>query len=985
MVSVGSGGAQGNDRSGAPAISGNGRYVAFCSNATNFSDTSHGLDVFVYDRKTSETKLLSSSEVKPGPDRPAMSSDGRFVAFAQEGGDNAAQRLTLLERGVPELLPAEAVGESSFTAKWKPVEEAAGYRIDVSPDSNFTSFVTGYQDKAVSGASITVNGLDTGTTYYYRVRAVMDGDKVSSSSAFKDATTVSPEVGGDDAAKTNDSNGRQAKPNGHSVKAGHASAGCGSGATVNGKKYDTVFSDTVTAGWLGVIFSFKNFSVPEPGQGRLVITKTAPDKKYRAGFLFVNGQLIPIHQFLRSSETVFTTEITLKSKNWYWLMVNAQRGAGLSIEFQAESPEPVEPPTASLSIEPSVITLGGSATLTWSVGGADSISIDNSVGSVADTGSKEVYPAATTTYTMTAENAAGATTATASITVRPDVEPQPEGSFGAMYEDLIPLDTTLKSYDDKRFSLVTGKVTDVAGAPLAGVKVSIHDHAEFGSVRTDANGAYTLPLEGGGAVTVAFEKQGYINSHRKVVAPWNDTVVVPQLALVVMDDKATLVTFGCNETTQSVHQSTVIDDGHGVRSATVVFPAGVKAYETDANGVVIRELEQGEVSVTDFPTPESMPAELPPTSAFTWCGDFRIAGADRVSFNKPVVVFVDNFLGFDVGTAVPVGYYDTAKAAWIAEQNGRVVELLDTDADGVADAYDADGDKLSDGAVEGLDDTTTYKLGSTYWRVELEHFTSVDCNWPYGPPDDAKAPTVDDTPRTEPSPNDDDKTQTGCFVSNRERSYNADFSIVGTGLFINYSSQNTQGYKQIFTVHVSGDSLPASLKSIIVKILIGGRILETEITPELHKAVVIAWDGLDHLGRQSMATAAEVFIGYVYDVVYYANTNDLARAFAKLGDRATPVRARDVCIIWSRQVVKLVATYSSPHSGMPEGWSMSNHHRTSPASRNIVYKGDGSVYEQVADLFEVYAELGNIKPQSIVAAPDGSTFFSGRDGSRPMI
>ena len=40
--------------------------------------------------------------------------------------------------------------------------------------------------------------------------------------------------------------------------------------------------------------------------------------------------------------------------------------------------------------------------------------------------------------------------------------------------------------------------------------------------------------------------------------------------------------------------------------------------------------------------------------------------------------YVDNFLGFPVGEDVPAGYYDSAKGAWIAADNGRVIKILDT-------------------------------------------------------------------------------------------------------------------------------------------------------------------------------------------------------------------------------------------------------------------------------------------------------------------
>ncbi|MCX6005644.1 MAG: hypothetical protein NTZ34_00035, partial [Chloroflexi bacterium] len=63
------------------------------------------------------------------------------------------------------------------------------------------------------------------------------------------------------------------------------------------------------------------------------------------------------------------------------------------------------------------IFAGQSATLSWSVAGATSVSINPEIGTVSLTGTKNVAPGSTTTYTLTASNSAGNSTATATITV----------------------------------------------------------------------------------------------------------------------------------------------------------------------------------------------------------------------------------------------------------------------------------------------------------------------------------------------------------------------------------------------------------------------------------------------------------------------------------------------------------------------------------------------------------------------------------------
>jgi Tol biopolymer transport system component len=86
-VSVGLGGAPGDRASTAPAISADGRFVAFQSDATNLvpADTNHRTDIFVRDRRFSTTTRVSLGPSSVQADRPStgpqISGNGRFVAF----------------------------------------------------------------------------------------------------------------------------------------------------------------------------------------------------------------------------------------------------------------------------------------------------------------------------------------------------------------------------------------------------------------------------------------------------------------------------------------------------------------------------------------------------------------------------------------------------------------------------------------------------------------------------------------------------------------------------------------------------------------------------------------------------------------------------------------------------------------------------------------------------------------------------------------
>jgi archaellum component FlaF (FlaF/FlaG flagellin family) len=93
MVSVSSTGQQGNRRSRRASISGDGRFVAFRSDATNLvpGDTNGSWDIFVRDRMTHVTTRVSvasdGSEANGTSIRSSISNDGRFVVFSSEASN----------------------------------------------------------------------------------------------------------------------------------------------------------------------------------------------------------------------------------------------------------------------------------------------------------------------------------------------------------------------------------------------------------------------------------------------------------------------------------------------------------------------------------------------------------------------------------------------------------------------------------------------------------------------------------------------------------------------------------------------------------------------------------------------------------------------------------------------------------------------------------------------------------------------------------
>lgn len=92
-VNVSSSGEQANERSFDPRITDDGRFIAFSSHASNLvaGDTNGSQDVFIHERLTGTTELISVTPTgapgNAGAWGPAVSADGRYVAFMSSATD----------------------------------------------------------------------------------------------------------------------------------------------------------------------------------------------------------------------------------------------------------------------------------------------------------------------------------------------------------------------------------------------------------------------------------------------------------------------------------------------------------------------------------------------------------------------------------------------------------------------------------------------------------------------------------------------------------------------------------------------------------------------------------------------------------------------------------------------------------------------------------------------------------------------------------
>jgi uncharacterized protein YkwD len=133
--------------------------------------------------------------------------------------------------------------------------------------------------------------------------------------------------------------------------------------------------------------------------------------------IYIDGQII-LDRWRDQPGYMYTARRTLSSGT-HLVTVEYYQRSGTSIahlSWQRSGAIGQAPQIASFTANPNTIQPGQQSTLSWSVTGAASLSIDNGVGTVTGN-SITLSPAQTTTYRLVASNQYGSTSATVTVTV----------------------------------------------------------------------------------------------------------------------------------------------------------------------------------------------------------------------------------------------------------------------------------------------------------------------------------------------------------------------------------------------------------------------------------------------------------------------------------------------------------------------------------------------------------------------------------------
>jgi hypothetical protein len=369
-------------------------------------------------------------------------------------------------------------------------------------------------------------------------------------------------------------------------------------------------------------------------------------------------------------------------------------------------------------------------------------------------------------------------------------------------------------------AVVRGRVLSRGGVPITGVTVSIMGHSEFGSTTTRSkavrHGCEWVARVGFAERLLPIERQ---------VISLEPVTVVDDVILSQLDAQASI-----DFRSYRVAAGSVVSDSRGTAGGSDVRAGHRRDIQLlmaaqPMSSVTVRATE---LRVQQQRNAEHVAGDDAYTYAVELSADEAIAaGATSVTFSKPVAVYVDNFIGFRTGLAMPVGYFDRTLGVWVPSDDGRVIKIVGITAGKADVAVDTTEAAASDSVLTALGFTIAereelaqrYSVGKSLWRAEVGHFTPFDMNvfnrFEFDPTDPKNRPD-----RVPDGPDRESCKQSGSIIGCEARTLGEVIDLPGSGgQALHYQSERTRGYtaRQRLRWRLLGDtcrpdSIPSSLQ-----------------------------------------------------------------------------------------------------------------------------------------------------------------------------
>jgi|GEM_PF-1061257 len=514
--------------------------------------------------------------------------------------------------------------------------------------------------------------------------------------------------------------------------------------------------------------------------------------------------------------------------------------------------------------------------------------------------------------------------------------------------------------DTEILTVIRGQIFDKKNNPLAGVLIQVKEHPEFGQTLTRADGWFDLVVNGGIPLVLTIKKEGYLNLQRSVEPKSNSFSVLPNIVLLPYSPEVTRVDLTDSSQPfylvkgESIHRADTEIQTH------LIISQGTRATMTlPDNSQQI--LDQVHIRVTQYSVDEQgrqvLPAQLPDTVGHTYAVELSLdeaisVGAHQVEFSQPISLNVDNYLQLPIGTLVPSGWYDSQLSQWQNASSGRIIGVLsisdtkaqlDIDGSGVA----ADAATLSALGITPVEQQALaqlYSVGSSFWRVTVNHFTPWYIGWPWRLSPDMQAPT-------NPAP---EKIHDASPIVH-------DISLEGAPFYLHYSSEYSKGaaYQRFVDIPLTGASLPEGLLRVELSIRIAGQLHQQSFPAAIDQTHRFEWDGNDAYGQVIHSPRqADIDVTYVYQEDYHSVSGTASEQVVRMRQHSTV----------------MLGTYSHTSAGLG-GFSASVHHSYDPGTQTVLM-GSGEQYT-AQNRIRLISDI--VAPESVTRGPDSTLYVASSD------